>query len=177
VYLLMVQGGNLAHEYYQLPVVLPTTFLMARGVDWLLCGLPRRRVAGRSLAMVLIAVTIVLGGLRWADYLGREDRSRSAALAFARHVAAHTAVTERGVFLNQGDPTVPYLAHRKGWFVRTRDLERGWLDDRVGEGAAFFAAPAGEVPEEILAMGEVLRSADGAFVIVRLDGSSAARNP
>ncbi len=176
VYLLVVQGGNLVHEYYQLPVILPIAFLMARGIDWLLTGLTNRRATGQVLAGLLLAGVVVLGGLRWVDYLGREDTSRSKDLELARHISALTESTERGVFLNDGNPTVMYLSHRKGWSSDRDDLTVDWLDDRASEGATFLAARSDDVPDAALTAGEVIRSEDGRVLLVRLDTTTSERD-
>jgi len=169
VYLLVVQGGNLAHEYYQLPVILPGAFAMARGVDWLLHGTTRIRAVARMAAGLFLAAIVVVGGLRWVDYLGREDPSQSSDWALARHIAAHTEVAERGVFLNDLNPTVMYLAHRKGWSAKRGDLTPTWLAARAREGAAFVAAPAAGVPDTVLTMGRAAWSADGDYLVLRFD--------
>lgn len=168
VYLLVVQGGNVVHEYYQLPVMLPVTFAMARGVDWLLTGIPRHKAIGQVLAGVLLALMATFGGLRWGDYLGREDTSRSTDLELAQHIAEHTRPNERGVFLNKGNPVVMYLAHRKGWSAHPDDLTVRWIADRVSEGATFLAARSEELPVTVNGLGDMSRSDNGAVVLIRL---------
>jgi hypothetical protein len=101
--------------------------------------------------------------------LGRESIDESIVWPLAQHIADHTRSDERGVFLNEGNPTVLYLAHRKGWNSWPDDLTAQWLVERAEEGAAFVAGRAIEMPERVLALGTVIKSDDEGVVLVRLD--------
>jgi hypothetical protein len=169
VYLLIVQKGNLAHEYYQLPVVLPFCFYLGRGVTWLLAPDRRRRRLVRGVTAFLLLGALVLGTVRYVDYLRREDLERSAQVAMARLIVEHTDTGDLGVFAYGGDPTVMYLAHRKGWVDGARRLDSAFLDRTIAEGARFLAAPAAALPDGLLDGRHVVTIDQGAQVLVLLE--------
>lgn len=172
VYLLVVQGGNLAHEYYQLALALPLTFVMALGVDRLL----DQGRTGRVAAGLLVLSVALLGVVRLNEYfLVREDPAASCDLALARHISTHTAPHELGVFLNQGNPVVLYLAHRMGWSAGPEPLSRSLVVARAEQGASFLAGAVADVPGDILADWPAVTSEDGRFVVVRLEKKPPSR--
>jgi 4-amino-4-deoxy-L-arabinose transferase-like glycosyltransferase len=173
VYFLIVQGGNLTHEYYQLPAVLPLSFFLGRGTAWLLAGdRPNRRLA-RGMAVTLLSATAVLSVLRLGDYLGREDPRREADAELARLVASHTDPHDLGVFLTGGDPTVLYLSHRKGWIAAPATFDRPWLNGRVAKGARFLAAREDLFPSELDAgsAGDLVRRNRSLLLLLSAAGS------
>jgi hypothetical protein len=57
----------------------------------------------------------------------------------ALEVDRQTRPGARIVALDQGNPTLLYLAHRKGWHARWEDLVPATLQARAAEGAGYAA--------------------------------------
>jgi len=138
VYLIVVARGNYVHEYYQLPFLPPLSIAMGRAISAAFA--PGPRLAWRAGAVAaLLAMVLVLSGARLASYWRREDPSRSPLMRLARLVERQTPPAARIVAVDQGNPTLLYLAHRKGWHASPEDLTPGALRTRALEGARFVA--------------------------------------
>ncbi len=136
VYLILVARGNYVHEHYQLPLLPPLCMTMGRAVAAALA--PGRGRAWRVGALgVLLAGVVVLSGSRLVSYWRREDPSRSPAARIAQLVRDGTPPDTRIVALDGGNPTLLYLAHRKGWHARPEDLAPDSLRARAAEGARY----------------------------------------
>lgn len=140
VYFVIVGRGNYVHEYYQLPLALPACVFagkcMARAME--------APIRVRVVAAVLLVAMLVLSGVRLVSYWKREDPATSGTYALAQKIREFTTPSERIITLDQGNPTLLYLAARKGWHASPGDLTATWLEGRVREGASLLA---GEVKD------------------------------
>jgi 4-amino-4-deoxy-L-arabinose transferase-like glycosyltransferase len=136
VYLVVVARGNYVHEYYQLPLIPPLSIAMGRAIAAAFAP-GGRRVLRAGLVTALLAAMLVLGGSRLVSYWHREDRSRSPLYRLAQEVARRTPPSGRVVTLDQGNPTLLYLAHRKGWHASPDDLAPDTLVARAADGAGY----------------------------------------
>jgi len=138
IYFVIVARGNYVHEYYQLPLLpvgaafLGKVFARYWGSTW-------RSVPRRLLAASLV-VTLALSAIRIANYLSREDPRRSSEVILARELRALTEPEARIITLQGGNPTLLYLAHRKGWTISPPALDRGSLETMRRSGAQYIAA-------------------------------------
>lgn len=176
---IVVARGTFVHDYYLLPVTLPFSYYLgkafARGLAPA-AGAPRALRAG--VAMALLGMVVVSASVT-AGYLRREDQRRSADLRLAEAARAVIPANARVVTLDDDDPSLLYLAHRKGWHAGARDLLGDGLARRHAEGAQFLMglrARAGEGPAEralsaLLADRTRVVFDDGAGFIVRLGPS------
>ncbi len=107
------------HEYYQLPLMLFACPLMGQGWVRLRSGsLGWQRGAWALLILMALVSLTILG----VDYWGRERIAGSAAWELARQIQASTPAQARLVVMSGPDPTVLYLANRKGWLVTPEPL-------------------------------------------------------
>ena len=146
VYLVVVARGNYVHEYYQLPFLPPLCLAMGRAVSAALAPRahrPARRTAGTAwtalAAALLLAGVMTLSILRLASYWKREDPARSPLYRTASLVKGQTPPGARIVALDQGNPTLLYLAHRKGWHADIASLVPDSLRARAAAGAGYVA--------------------------------------
>ncbi|HEX5031078.1 MAG TPA: glycosyltransferase family 39 protein [Candidatus Eisenbacteria bacterium] len=138
VYLVIVARGNYVHEYYQLPFLPPLSIAMGRAIAAAFAPGARRR-ARAGAAMALVVAILVLSGTRLASYWRREDPARSPLYRLARQVDRRIPPQARIVALDEGNPTLLYLAHRKGWHASPGDLAPDSLRARAAEGAMYAA--------------------------------------
>ncbi|HEX3113094.1 MAG TPA: glycosyltransferase family 39 protein [Candidatus Eisenbacteria bacterium] len=136
VYLVVVARGNYVHEYYQLPLIPPLSIAMGRAIAAAFAP-GERRLVRAGFVTALLAAMLVLGGSRLVSYWHREDPARSPLYRLAQEVARRTPPGARVVTLDQGNPTLLYLAHRKGWHASPEDLAPEALVARAADGAGY----------------------------------------
>ena len=149
VYVVIVARGNYVHEYYQLPflpvgvVYIGKVFARHWGSTW--------RTAPRALLALCLVVTAGLSASRLGDYLRREDPSRSREIALGREIRERTEPNALVVAVQEGNPTLLYHAHRKGWSISQSSVTESSLRELHAKGARYvvstqdFGPPAGHV--------------------------------
>ena len=141
LFLVIVGRGNYEHEYYQWLVFVPMCVFAAK-----LCARGFRGAIGlRSLALAgCVAAVLVSSVDRYAKYMAREREGARAELALAARVARAVPVGGLVVSASAGDPTLLYLADRKGWVVGVEALRPERLLQLEGRGArAVFGLKEG----------------------------------
>jgi hypothetical protein len=136
VYLVIVARGNYVHEYYQLPLIPPLSIAMGRAIAAAFAPGSRRTLRA-GVVTVLLAVMLVLGASRLISYWRREDPARSPLVRLAQAVERQTPSDARIVTLDRGNPTLLYLARRKGWHASPSDLDPDSLLARAAGGAGY----------------------------------------
>lgn len=137
VYFAIAAFNNSVHEYYQLPFMLPGVVYLGRVYAQ---GWDRWRV---PLAGVL-ALIVGLGAGRIAQYARLERTGGSADFEAARAVASMTRRGDKIVTVDLrlgANPTVLYLADRKGWALPVSGLDRERLEALAQRGATCLAVP------------------------------------
>ena len=135
VSLVVVARGHYAHNYYQLPLLFPAVVFMAKPLArWL--HAPASRVPLRVALAGLVAGVVGTGFAHQRELLAKEDPSTSPVMTLAEHLAA-ASEPEDLVVVTDADPTLLYLAHRKGWRVPLPDLSDATLGQLRVSGAAF----------------------------------------
>jgi len=141
IYFVIVARGNFVHEYYQFPfmpvavVYLGKAFARAPHVPFL-------RVA---LGVAVLAIGL-LSGLRYTEYLSKENPARSEEVHVAMLVReCADRPNDRIVTAEDGNPTLLYLSHRKGWIVG-RNPSAEELDEMRREGARCLAGTGAAPP-------------------------------
>jgi len=144
LYFVIVARGNFVHEYYQFPF-LPAGVVFLGKTLARMPAFPLRRV----LLGVALAGIVLLSGIRYADYLSKENLDRSPEVHIAAEVRQHTEPDALVVAADGGNPAVLYLSHRKGW-VSDRSPAESDVERMRSEGARYLAgtgpAPAAAIP-------------------------------
>lgn len=162
-YMLVVTQGVFVHDYYLLPAAIPFSYYLGlacvglggRSVDppdaeagtGVAGSAGREMQTGRRIARpharavraaaraVLVAGIVAVSlSIVWRWYRGEEPR-RSRLLPIARLVQERTPQDALVVCLDEKDPTLLYLARRKGWHATTSEIQAPWLEDKVARGA------------------------------------------
>ena len=122
------------HEYYQLPVMLYG--LVFIGKVYARSFGHNRRFPWLSIALGLILVT---GSLIYSlDYMQPENTQSSEVYQLAGQIRAETPAAAKVLATTGGDPSLLYLAHRKGWLIHPEDVSPERLKAAKGDGAAFL---------------------------------------
>lgn len=114
-YIVIVSGGNYAHEYYLLPAIVPASLLMGMVYGKQLKGYrqwfnPKQVLLLMSLAGMLVSSLII-----YSAYIEQNDPSSSMRLKLGNYVQTHTDSRDLVVVIDDSDPALLYLSHRKGW--------------------------------------------------------------
>jgi hypothetical protein len=138
VFLLVVSGGNLVHEYYQLSIVPPLAYFLAKGTvaPWRRPRAPALRIA----TVLLLAGVVGFSAHRcWEYYRVYRRETVADQLALAALLQERTGPADRIVLLDEYDPTIFWLADRRGWHVPPEELVPPRLDEFTRDGAVCVA--------------------------------------
>ena len=113
--------SSAVHEYYQLPLTLFAGPLIGLGWVRLEQGAVPFLQGGRRWIVLTLVLLVSLTVLT-IDYWSREQTAGSPTLALAERIQRDTPPGARVVVMTGSDPTVLYLAHRKGWLVSPKRL-------------------------------------------------------
>ncbi len=138
IYFLVVARGNYVHEYYQLPLAIPACAYAAKTLSRLSEKASARVLPRVALGAVVVAIA-VLSMARLLDYWNRERPGGSATYLLAQEIKGRTPAGSRIVALDKGDPTLLYLAHRKGWHAHAGELSVPALKALRDSGADYLA--------------------------------------
>jgi 4-amino-4-deoxy-L-arabinose transferase-like glycosyltransferase len=141
IYFLIVSGGNYAHEYYQLPFVLPAAVFAAKSFKKYLPlkNIPeafktnRLRYVFFALCLILIPV---LSYLRFANFMGGENKN-SPIFEMTDEIKSISSKNDLIVTLCDGNPVYLYLADRKGWFIIPPHFSIDEVTKLKSEGARY----------------------------------------
>lgn len=172
-FLVVVARGNLVHDYYLLPASVPFSYFMAKGVSLALRA-ARRRWMRMAVFAGIAGITAVSVSL-YASMLRKESRE-APWLGLASAARARIPEGDLVLTAESGNPTLLYLAHRKGWIEDPGALAgpavdgyrmrgAGWL---LGRPAEFRKSGAEENLERILADRASLVEANELWFLVRL---------
>lgn len=136
-YVLVVARGNAVHDYYQLPLLLPMSLWIGAAIGWALRS--DRRIWQGIAAKLLVLAFVALSLLRLPHFLARERSSRSL-VDMGAAVQAVVPPGKRVVVVDEGDPTLLYYVHRRGWHAGVATLDTAWVEARRAEGAAYVVS-------------------------------------
>jgi 4-amino-4-deoxy-L-arabinose transferase-like glycosyltransferase len=133
----LAPGSSRVHEYYQLPALLFVCPLLGKAWVNLWYRAQRR---GRALLRIGLALLMAVSlGVLSLDYWRLESTGGNATWALAQQVQRQTPSGAKIVSVTGGDPTLLYLAHRKGWLADPSVVNAAWLNERAREGATHVA--------------------------------------
>ena len=150
-FVIAVGTGNLAHEYYQLPVLAPAALFFGVAAAPMFDGAFLRRTMGRigplvaalaltALALISFSESFVVRNFFRPDLLDYTPIRAGAAIDAAMPRDAPLIVVEFGVSDNAANaPMLLYHTHRKGWSFDLRGLTPGAVQELRRRGAQYFA--------------------------------------
>ncbi|MDO8736040.1 MAG: glycosyltransferase family 39 protein [Thermoleophilia bacterium] len=141
VYVLIVAGGVYAHEYYLLPAMLPVALFMGKAFGKLTPGLKKPKDVRQALMLLLLAgVTIFSVAIFF--YALKVENPDTNNITSERMKLAETIqkISEPGdlvIVVDESDPTLLYLCHRKGWRMNMNSFNTANLSDYRDMGARY----------------------------------------
>jgi len=136
------------HEYYQLPVMLYGLVFIGKVYGRVFSletepfteqkSLLSKRRSARALSAGL-ALTFVTSALIYSiDYLSPENIQTSQVYQWAQQIKANTPADATVLATTGGDPTLLYLANRKGWLIHPQEVSIEKLNSASANGADFL---------------------------------------
>ena len=112
IYMLVVAGGNYFHDYYQLPLLLPASFVIARTFERLVVA--GKRNIGKYALIVAFSIIPLLSVARNINFV-RHAIDELPRAKFAGKLDMMLPDDARVITLFGGSSTILYHTHRKGW--------------------------------------------------------------
>jgi 4-amino-4-deoxy-L-arabinose transferase-like glycosyltransferase len=180
IFILIVSQGNLRHEYYQLPFVLPAVVYAGKvfskyvRFENLSDSFKEHKFQFIILGLCIILIP-VLSYLRYSNFM-RSENYDSALFKLTNEVKTLTNDTDLVITASDNNPVYLYLSHRKGWAVGTEQIGTAFINQRkiqgakwiFGEKSAFNSEKSEENLKEILKTYRTIRNENDYF-IVRLE--------
>lgn len=143
IYFLIVSGGNKAHEYYQLPFILPAAvfagktfakFLPLSGIKESF-NVHKIRFSFFSLCLILM---LALSYLRFSNFMGAEKYD-SPLFKLTNEIKSITNKNDLIITVCDGNPVYLYLSDRKGWFARPDKIDNEYITAKRSDGGVLIA--------------------------------------
>ncbi len=146
VFMLITARGHILHEYYQMPFYPVLCVYLARplalGLDaWRWPDTKPMRLTRFAVLAVLLLGMALVGGRTYKKYMDWASPEGSPQIRLAEIVQG---ASEPGQFIivangdGSWDPTMLYLAHRKGWADHPRFMTPRQLDRRMEHGTTLL---------------------------------------
>lgn len=159
------------HEYYQLPTVLYSLVFVGKvysrtfttASDPSFTQQPANRKISPRLLKAALVLTFIAGSLIYAiDYMSLEAADSSEVYYLSTQIQKHTPADSKVLATTQSDPTLLYLANRKGWLISPGEISAKRLSAARKQGADFlvgsYEVVQSYVPFEDEAQKEKVRS-------------------
>jgi hypothetical protein len=162
VYLIVVPHGNIWHEYYQLPLMLPASVFIGK-VFGRYFSLPDlaggRSEKGGSLVLGILLLLTAFESLQiYSAHLKEEKTQGNWYVDLPAALDEFSESDDLVIAVSKGDPKLLYYAHRKGWLCPPSDVDAEYVRARIAKGAkciigllSDFADPAAKVRLQDLA--------------------------
>ena len=151
VYSAVVTQGNYIHRYYQVPYVLASSAIVARGFIRLSAG-------QRWVAPLLAAAFAVMGA--WRGFLEMDPGMAREIPPLARMLKEQSAPGDMVIAFDDSNPRILYLSHRKGWVAGDDGFRNGAVRQARMAGARWIAGryPDPQNPRKVREIRDQLRS-------------------
>lgn len=132
VSILIAAHGNFAHDYYQMPVLLPASFIIAGAIESIQFSGKTRKRAIRAGFIFIIAAIPLLSIARNIGYT-RHALDDLPKVKFARDLQPALPHDAKVLTINRTNPMLLYHLHRTGW-VKIQDF---YADRSTGRDSRF----------------------------------------
>ena len=125
------------HEYYQLPLMIFFTPIIGLGFCKFKDNLSSYRVFLPSLLFALIFISSIL--MLQIDYWSQENIKIQKVWDSAQFLQENTSKSDKAISVTGGDPTMLYLANRKGWLASPSMISSDAILTWKRQGAKYIA--------------------------------------
>jgi Dolichyl-phosphate-mannose-protein mannosyltransferase len=141
LYLLVFFKLNVIHDYYQVPLLVVTSFFIAAGIDSFYRRLETGRAIKRNFIIAFVLVVLMINGIWFTErWYYRPDNTRHLAADFIRSNTNENDLVITSIDLTDPrDPRILAPAHRYGWSIRKSDLNPDLIEKLRTEGAKYLS--------------------------------------
>ncbi len=137
IYLLIFFSLNVIHDYYQIPLLVISSFFMAVTIDFIYRKLSGKGTIAVGVIMIILFINCIWFTERWYY---KPDRTRlDAAELIERNTDKNGLVIASIPDTDPRDPRLLAPARRYGWSIKTSDLSAGLIDSLKQNGARYLA--------------------------------------
>ena len=152
-YFLIVPHGNIWHEYYQLPLMLPASVFIGKLFGRFFCCrrlTGHEKMGGKTLILGIVLLLTMFESLQiYTTHLKAEREEGNWYVDLPNALDKISDKDDLVVAASNGNPKILYYARRKGWICRPGELSSAYILDKIARGAkcfigfnSRFAAPA-----------------------------------
>jgi len=136
VYFIIVAKGNFVHLYYQLPFMIPGVVYLGKfyAQHFYQGGFKNLRTI--LLTISLIGICVLTVG-RYDIYMEKENIHNSDFYKLSEIARVKIEVQALVIAVDKNDPTLLYLAHKKGWHAFPNQLDVSFVTKRQSKGAKY----------------------------------------
>jgi hypothetical protein len=146
VYLLLFFKLNVIHDYYQIPILVISSYFIGACLDFIYSKLKARSIWKANLITGFILISLVINGIWYTErWYYKVDNVRTISADYIRENTPGQSLVIASI--DKTDPRDPRIlapAHRFGWSIRTKDLSGKLIDSLVANGANYLAVAANE---------------------------------
>ncbi len=171
IYILIFFNLNVIHNYYQVPLLVATSFFIAAGIDHINRYLSSRlKITGKAI-ITFIIVALTINGIWFTErWYYKPDKIRNSAADFINKNTGENDLVIASVDLTDPrDPRILAPSHRYGWAIRLSDLKPELIEKLKLEGATYLSV-TGPV------LNDSLNNYLGNFTLQRLETGNEKSN-
>lgn len=145
---------SVVHEYYHLNFMIPGVILMGKAcAHYLNPKLYSVKSTQRRAIVTCISLALVASAAFYSiDYRSKENVDKSLVFELAQQVKSNTEPNAKIIATTGGDPSLLYLAHRKGWIINPMALTSQWIKEKQTQGARYLVGSFGFVESYVLSV-------------------------
>jgi len=152
IYFFIVSEGVRAHDYYQLPIVIPASVFIGKILNKFLPigkfkNVIKSNKLSSSFAILCFLIICSVSYYRVATFMKAENWD-SNVFKIAETVKSKFDKKDLIITVSNGDPVYLYFCDRKGWTVNPEDLNENSLLTRINLGAKWLAGEKNKFESE-----------------------------
>lgn len=129
LYVVLVAGGNVRHDYYQIAIMPLAAPIAAVGLLQVIDGVPRLRRAYTTTVTVVLVLVAVATTVRLASFHSWFEIPAQDVLLCSQLPQHIASPTDRVAVVGSGDPRFLFCLNRKGWLLDSESgLTRAWQE-------------------------------------------------
>ncbi|RPI14601.1 MAG: hypothetical protein EHM58_16140 [Ignavibacteriae bacterium] len=141
IYLLIFFTLNVIHDYYQVPLIVIFSFIIAKGIDNIYKRLKNNSPVQANLVTGFILIVLIINGIWYTErWFYKQDKLRYSTAEFINKNTSDSSLVISSIDqTDPRDPTILAPSYRYGWSVRTMDLNPKLINLLKAEGANYLA--------------------------------------
>lgn len=150
VYFIIVGKGNYVHDYYQLPIIIPAIVFIGKVYTrYYTIGKSAIHTRNGIILTLCLVCIIVLSTLRYSSLMKEENPRFSTQFILGQYIQQKIEKNALIIAVDNNDPTILYLSHRKGWHAFPDGINQSFLEERIQTGAQYIVGINSDFKNEL----------------------------